>query len=189
MHRSVVWPEASGPVTAEYLGETTAHETLVSAVDHFWRGSLSVSKDGSGVVRGANFLSPGIKVRFVDFRGHAIEPAEVMLACEESERLHALRRFARLRKGRTAPYRSAPVPRTGKRSGGRYYRRMKTTQEIKAALSLLADDVAVEHRIRARPSRNGRNLVQAWDDVPILRDDRSWKRFRKTQWKERCAVG
>lgn len=184
MHRSVVWPDVTGPVTAVFNGETTLHEHLVAAVSRFGPSSLSLSKDGSRIVRGANFLSPGTKVRFIDCFEHAFESEEVICAAAEAVRQCKKRLVARRIKGRTAPFRQAPVPCTGKRGGGRYFRRMRTTQEIKAALFLLADEDAAEHGVRARPSRNGRNLVNVWDDVPIQRDDRSWKNFRKTQWKE-----
>lgn len=181
MHRSVVWPDVTGPVTVEYDGETTVHETLVAAAGRY--GSLSLSKDGSRVMKGASFLSEGAKIRFIDFFGHAFDPEEVLLAADEADRLWKKRWLLRRMAGRTAPFREAPVPRTGKRGGGRYYRRMKTTQERREALGLLADAEAAEYGVKARPARNGSNLPHAWDDFPIQRDDRSWKRFRKNQWK------
>ena len=36
----------------------------------------------------------------------------------------------------------------------------------------------------ARPNRSPANLPNAWDDNPkASRDDRNWKKFRKTKWK------
>jgi hypothetical protein len=56
-----------------------------------------------------------------------------------------------------------------KRSTGHYYRHPKTTQELR------------EGPTRAR--RNG--LPSSWDDLRIMaRENRNWKQFRKTQWKE-----
>lgn len=34
-----------------------------------------------------------------------------------------------------------------------------------------------------RPCRNKQNLPNAWDDMPI-HHQRTWKKFRKHQWKE-----
>ena len=34
-----------------------------------------------------------------------------------------------------------------------------------------------------RPCRNNHNLVQAWDDI-WMRYQRSWKKYRKTQYKK-----
>lgn len=65
-----------------------------------------------------------------------------------------------------------------------WLRHPKTTQERRAngkrSNFLLIDG----YRIRTRPCRNAINLVQVRDDI-TRRDweDRSWKRFRKTQYK------
>lgn len=34
-----------------------------------------------------------------------------------------------------------------------------------------------------RSKRGKRLLPTSWDDIFVNRDDRNWKRFRKTKWK------
>ena len=71
------------------------------------------------------------------------------------------------------------VPRTGKSRGGHYYRRPGTTAERRASFV-----IAEEGEVAPRAARNAANLVNAWDDYRVsCREDRNWKRFRKTQWK------
>ena len=58
-----------------------------------------------------------------------------------------------------------------------YFRNMKTTSERRRA-------VADEDEGHVRAKRNARSLPSAWDDVSVkARDDRSWKKFRKTKFK------
>ncbi|HCW06988.1 MAG TPA: hypothetical protein DGG95_06450 [Cytophagales bacterium] len=73
-------------------------------------------------------------------------------------------------------YRGGPVPYIGKRSGGGYYRHMKTTQERRWSFAAKVDGVPW----RAR--RNARNLPNPWDDI-CRTVTKSWKKHRKTQWK------
>ncbi len=71
-----------------------------------------------------------------------------------------------------------PVPRTGRRSSSRYYRRPGTQAERRMAQVVDPSEPA------PRPSRNANALPNAWDDYGrASADDRNWKRFRKTQWK------
>lgn len=77
-----------------------------------------------------------------------------------------------------------PNPRQpGSRTGqgwGHMYRRPKTTQERRWAHAWDDEDFAP----KVRKARNKKNLVDAWDDRRLSsREDRNWKRFRKTQWK------
>ena len=67
----------------------------------------------------------------------------------------------------------------------RCFRRPRTTQErrVNGKRNYLDYD---DYRVRTRPSRNFANLVENRDD--ILRwgqKNRSWKRYRKHQWKPR----
>lgn len=71
------------------------------------------------------------------------------------------------------------VPGVGRRRGGHYFRRLKTTNERRWSIPVVEDG---EPAPRAR--RSHKNLPNAWDDYQISsRADRNWKRFRKTQWK------
>lgn len=66
------------------------------------------------------------------------------------------------------------------RGGNRYYRRPHTMMERRQAALVLTD----EGEVPPRGARNLRNLPNGWDDFRIAaREDRSWKRHRKTQWK------
>lgn len=83
-------------------------------------------------------------------------------------------------------FRTLPVPHTRCYRGGGYSfsRRPKTLQE--RAQAEAHDEELREYGIRVRPRRNKANLPNSWDDVGRTDwDDRSWKRHRKTQWKEK----
>lgn len=71
-----------------------------------------------------------------------------------------------------------PVPGTGRRPGGRYCRRVQTTSERR--LAQVIDPVEP----KPRAARNVSNIPKIWDDYTVAaREDRSWKRFRRTQYK------
>ena len=73
-----------------------------------------------------------------------------------------------------------PVPYTGKHGTGHWYRRIRTFGEHRAAVGVVRE--AGEPAFRAARTRH--NLPSAWDDQRVVaRKDRSWKRFRTTQWK------
>jgi hypothetical protein len=70
-----------------------------------------------------------------------------------------------------------PVPGIGRWHGGHYYRRLKTTNERRQA-------VPVDDEPAPRGKRSASNIPQSWDDHPIgTWGVRSWKRFRRQQWK------
>jgi len=61
-----------------------------------------------------------------------------------------------------------------------YFRRIRTFQERKWAHAWDDEDDAP----KCRAARQGHNLPDPWDDIPHFdQDDRSWKRYRKHQWK------
>ncbi len=65
-----------------------------------------------------------------------------------------------------------------KRRHGRYFRRIRTVQERRMAAAGEGDPEGPP----VRTKRNARNLPSDWSD--LHRDKgRSWKRYRKTQWK------
>lgn len=76
--------------------------------------------------------------------------------------------------------RSLPVPGTGRRRGGNAYRHMRTWSERR-------EGCFVDFEAGERPPRSARSpssLPTVWDDV--VRSDyrnRSWKHYRKQQWK------
>ncbi len=74
-----------------------------------------------------------------------------------------------------------PVPGTRCRRGGRhYYRHPRTMHERRQAALVLEE----EGEVAPRPHRSANSLPCAWDDFRVAaRDDRNWKRFRRTQWR------
>lgn len=84
----------------------------------------------------------------------------------------------------TYEYRRDPVPfircRRGSSYGARYYKHPRTIQERRAYFH---DEIA-EYGIRVRKTRSARNLPDPWDDRQRADlNHRSWKRHRKTQYK------
>lgn len=76
------------------------------------------------------------------------------------------------------------VPGTGRSHShrGTYYRRPATTAERRLNQIVDWDEP------QTRPSRNLANLTNAWDDyIRSDRDDKNWKRNRKTQYKTQKA--
>jgi hypothetical protein len=72
-----------------------------------------------------------------------------------------------------------PVPGTGGGPGGKCYRRIGTQSQRRQSFAC-----PEEGEVQPRARRNHRNLPNAWDDYLIAaRDDRGWKRHRRTQWK------
>ncbi len=71
-----------------------------------------------------------------------------------------------------------PVPGTGRSRKGSYFRGPHTTDERRMNQHIDADEP------QARPCRCERHLPTSWDDRPVAaRLVRSWKRYRRTQWK------
>ena len=66
-----------------------------------------------------------------------------------------------------------------KRSNGHCYRHMKTTQERRWAHAWDDEEFAP----KPRASRQGHNLPNVYDDYWRGSDGKSWKNYRKTQWK------
>lgn len=83
-------------------------------------------------------------------------------------------------------FRNGPIPGRGRRRMGRFYRHMKTRQELGYLEGLEADmqdaeDFPVRVKIRGRR----RNLPTLWDDRIMSRRGDSWKNYRKTQYKQK----
>lgn len=71
-----------------------------------------------------------------------------------------------------------PVPRTGRHRGGRYFRRLGTVGARRQAQCVDFEEPA------PRAARNAANIPNSWDDYAVAaREDRNWKRYRRTQWK------
>jgi hypothetical protein len=75
-----------------------------------------------------------------------------------------------------------PIPGTGKRRGGHYHRQNAFVATHRAYEALISDMRDPEYQMR----HLGRKKMPPnnWDDERIAcRRDRSWKNFRRTQWK------
>jgi hypothetical protein len=83
-------------------------------------------------------------------------------------------------------FRNGPLPvRKGIRCG-RFYRRLRTTAEIRAHKGLEADlhDLE-EYPVRVKIRGRRKKLPTLWDDIIPSRKGDSWKNYRKTQYKTR----
>jgi len=185
-----------GPVTVRLAGgREAAFPTIEDAV--LWAGWWRVeayqeyahNANLAVLVPGHPELEPPIV--FIDEIGMRIPALRVMLAARsinlegiwrEGRRWHWRIRYD------ASTFRTAPVPGTGKRGGGHYFRRPRTTQERRAASAFGTDRDYIEAGGKVRASRNATNLVSAWDDIHRSRDDRSWKSSRRTQWRERART-
>jgi len=82
-------------------------------------------------------------------------------------------------------FRREPIRGTGKRkrAGYRYYRHPKTLNELKALSGVKADEELREYKIKH--GRCKADIPTSWDDLGRRNiNDRSWKNFRKHQWKD-----
>ena len=68
-----------------------------------------------------------------------------------------------------------------KRTNGSSYRKFKTFQERKMSVARIVEDG--EPPIRC--GRNIHSLPNTWDDIPRSKSHRSWKSYRKHQWKSK----
>ena len=74
---------------------------------------------------------------------------------------------------------------------GRYrqHRRPRTTQERRANGKRNSIEFDDGYKVKIRASRNMSNLVEAWDDINrSSSEDRSWKKFRKEQYKPKDVL-
>ena len=124
----------------------------------------------------AIFGRPGFVTPFVlrTEEGEAIPP-EAILAIYRARIVFRGRRWRALNKWNG----TGPVPGTGRRRGGHFYRRVRHANERRQAFW-----VAEDGEVAPRPARRFKNLPDNWDDHQVsARESRSWKRFRKTQYK------
>jgi hypothetical protein len=105
---------------------------------------------------------------------------EVLEAIAERRRIWYRKEYSWLHRKYDFIYRKTPVPYTRKRRShrGSFYRRPKTTQEKRWGY------VDTEF---IRGKRHPRALPDTWEDTPRsdIRIKKSWKKYRKTQYKER----
>lgn len=134
-------------------------------------------KYGRDVITQYDF-SKGVNIRFMDGMGQDVHPSKIMdvTAC--------FRPKPKTRKdNKSYEFRNGPVP--GIRKGywfRGYYRHVRTQQEIRENETFAVNDNDLEdYGIRVKGRK--RSLPTLWDDIPVDREDRNWKKFRRTQWK------
>lgn len=82
-------------------------------------------------------------------------------------------------------YRKDPVPRTGKgKAGYRWFKHPKTAQEMREYYKINIEKMDTRYPIHYRTKRTPSHLPTVWDDQTQSDwGNRSWKEFRKTQYK------
>lgn len=81
-------------------------------------------------------------------------------------------------------YRCDPIPYTGKKTPYRFYRRFLSFTERKwnCAHQELEHEFGINNLVRKK--RSYKNIPDPWDDIPRTDfKEKSWKRYRKHQWK------
>lgn len=80
-----------------------------------------------------------------------------------------------------------PVPGTGRRGNYGYHRRPRTQAERR--LNQFLDSDVEDGAPRVRAKRSAHNLPDAWDDLNRPLERRSWKAYRRTQYKRIADLG
>lgn len=117
---------------------------------------------------GGNALTP------TDFTEFAVGPSTTASPCSLVSRYRRLEALA-------AERNPGPVPGTGRRPGGNAYRCPRTRAERRE--NIFFDRDAGEPPPRA--ARSWKSLASSWDE--LVRSDyrlKSWKHYRKQQWKD-----
>lgn len=97
----------------------------------------------------------------------------------DAPRVRRVRYWSRCAQLRETWNGEGPVPGVRRRRGGHYFRHPKTQQERRWAEPLPEYDEPAP-----RPKRNAAALPSSWDDYAVAdRQDRSWKRYRRHQYK------
>lgn len=115
--------------------------------------------------------------RLVTKDGQELSSDEVMASPEVR---FSLKRPLRFRLRMYAHYPGyGPVPGVSAHYGGRAHRRFQHMNERRLAVHFTE-----EGEVPPRASRSHNTIPNPWDDYPVTaRDDRSWKRFRRTQFR------
>lgn len=64
-----------------------------------------------------------------------------------------------------------------------YFRLPKTGNEIRQWSKTRYDEQEYGYKIKVRSARNPRHVPDSYDDISRPYNERSWKKYRKTQWK------
>lgn len=162
-----------------YYHGITEHETLASAIQQYW---YDVPRLKHGFLRDTwkgpydyNFKSGDPFVIYDEMRLPV--PLETIRRAYDKARDSNLN--PRFRRNKEYEFRRGPVPCTGHRKWGRWYRYVHTTNERRQNQNIDFEELQGFH-VKTR-----KNLPNSWDDIVRTdHNDRSWKTSRKTQWKE-----
>lgn len=64
-----------------------------------------------------------------------------------------------------------------------YFRQPQTANEIRQWSNIEHDEEEYGYKIKVRAARNPRHVPNSYDDISRPYNERSWKKYRKTQWK------
>lgn len=79
------------------------------------------------------------------------------------------------------------VPGTGRRHGGHYHRRPQTQSDRR--INQFLGDEHEDGAPRVRAKRSSRNLPSSWDDLSREHEVRSWKAYRRHQYRRTADLG
>lgn len=141
----------------DWLRRHFLQESAIGSLGHSWLST--------------EYKSPAPEYWLVDAWGEPVPSATIRDAAQKLRSLKWAARYASTWTG------VGPVPRTGRRGGGRYHRALHTTSERRQAFFFLE-----EGEVAPRARRNAANIPNSWDDYPLCRQ-RNWKKFRRQQYK------
>lgn len=118
------------------------------------------------------------EIRFMDGMGNYVDLSSM------KEQLMPYRYKSYYMINHSYQYRNGPVPNICKRRCYKgYYRYVRTQQEIRENELFAVNDNDLKEDYSIHIKGRKRNLPNFWDEIPVNRKNRNWKKFRKTQWK------
>lgn len=175
-----------------YVGPILVHvSSFLSGVDKYYFPDLNNALCKMGVFQflfkeNVPYVEYGLyaprRVWFYDGCGDLICPTELEAVVKD---IIANRLSLRFRYGKRhvsdSHFRRYPVPNISNTKGrGRYFRSVRTHQELRSNLAVMDDDIRC-YGVRVRGKR--KNIPTDYDDISYTRRGDNWKHYRKTQWK------
>ncbi|MFL9881327.1 hypothetical protein PQR63_23220 [Herbaspirillum rhizosphaerae] len=159
------------------------HQTSVTLFER--NGNFVVFRSMKEVLKklGYPWINSNVGPHFRIFTGIAYKDYQYILRNDLGETVTAESFIAlhvkSVQKYRTHRFEHGPVPGTGNGKPSRYFRNIRYINARRAAQYFANDG-----EITPRAARTINLLPDAWDDLKISsRRFRSWKQFRKTQWR------
>lgn len=192
-HKWSNWSNLGEVTVKDYQKNTTTYPDLMSAVANIRSvaGYWAPVQIKYGYLRSVLFPnSPGLRSFMTQGDTHILLTAEGVVIpvwkVEEAFNQLPVRTKPRYWRGGRYKFRQGSVEGIKCWKAGRYrgYRHIQTHQEIRENDYLNYDEDALEYDIKARGRRRRHNLPTPWDDIRV--SDyyaKSWKNYRKHQWK------